>query len=83
VHAGDGDTVLQPHQLGQHLGALDDGNVDIARRAAAISGLSRLIAELVHDDFGTATFSALWPSCDLARPLRQPLTLAASQASEP
>ena len=27
VHAGDGDAVLEAHQLGQHLGALNDGNL--------------------------------------------------------
>ncbi len=27
VHAGDGDAVFEAHQLGQHLGALDDGNL--------------------------------------------------------
>jgi hypothetical protein len=31
VHASHGDTVLQAHQLGQHLGALDDGQVPGAR----------------------------------------------------
>ena len=27
MHAGDGDAILQPHQLGQHLGALNHGDV--------------------------------------------------------
>ena len=27
MHAGDGDAVLEAHQLGQHLGALNDGNL--------------------------------------------------------
>ena len=27
VHAGDGDAVFEAHQLGEHLGALDDGNL--------------------------------------------------------
>ena len=27
VHAGDGDAVLEPHEFGQHLRALDDGNL--------------------------------------------------------
>ena len=27
VHAGDGDAVLEAHQLGEHLGALDDGDL--------------------------------------------------------
>ena len=31
VHAGDGDSVFQAHQLGEHFGALDDGNVQAAR----------------------------------------------------
>ena len=26
VHAGDGDAVLEAHELGEHFGALDDGN---------------------------------------------------------
>ena len=29
VHAGDGDAVLQPHQLGQHFGALNHRNVQL------------------------------------------------------
>ena len=31
VHAGDGDAVFQPHQLGQHLGALNHGDVQLVR----------------------------------------------------
>ena len=31
VHAGDGDAVFEAHQLGQHLGALNDGNLAGAR----------------------------------------------------
>jgi hypothetical protein len=27
VHAGDGDSILEAHQLGQHLGALNHGNL--------------------------------------------------------
>ena len=27
VHSGDGDAVLEAHELGQHLGALNDGNL--------------------------------------------------------
>src|SRR5215472_9153104 len=32
VHAGDGNAVLQAHQLGQHFSALDDRDVQVARR---------------------------------------------------
>ena len=31
MHSGDGNAVFQAHQLGQHLGALDHGNVQPAR----------------------------------------------------
>jgi hypothetical protein len=31
VHSRDGDTVLQPHQLRQHFGALDDRDVLLVR----------------------------------------------------
>ena len=35
VGAGDRDALLEPHQLGQHLGAADDGNAPRARRRRA------------------------------------------------
>jgi len=31
VHARDGDAVLQPHEFGQHFGALDDGDMQAGR----------------------------------------------------
>ena len=44
VRAGDRDAVLEPHQLGQHLGARDHGDLRAAR-AACTSTLSRDTAD--------------------------------------
>ena len=44
VRAGDGDAALQPHQLGQHLGA-PHHRQPLARAPRRAPGLSRLIAD--------------------------------------
>ena len=50
VHAGDGDAVLQAHQLGQHLGALDDRDVRAVRFGDL--GIVRGNRGTGDDDFG-------------------------------
>jgi hypothetical protein len=61
VHAGDGDAVLEAHQLGQHLGALNDGNLAGAGLDAP-RDLWRSTAELVTTTVAPATLAASWPS---------------------
>ena len=60
MHAGDGDAVLQPHQFGQHLGALDHRNMQPARFGDF--GIIIAMAELVTTTSAPAMFSAAWPS---------------------
>ena len=60
MHAGDGDAVFEAHELGEHFGALNDGN--LAGSASTTSGLVGATAELVTTTVAPATLAALWPS---------------------
>ncbi len=50
MHAGDGDAVFQAHQLGEHLGALDDG--DLARSRLDDLGIALVDGGAGDDDAG-------------------------------
>ena len=82
VRAGDRDAALQPHQLGQHLGAAHDRQA-LARARPTSSGLSRLIAVETTTTSASPRFAAAWPMAIVAPLSRRRLTLALSAASEP
>ena len=60
VHAGDGDAVFEAHELGQHFGALDDG--DFAGAGLDDFRIAGETAELVTTTVAPATLAASWPS---------------------
>ncbi len=70
VRSGDRDAVLQAHQLGEHLGALDDG--DVAR--ARFEELGVVAGDGARDDqhVGVADVARAMPDVDLHAELLEP-----------
>ena len=66
--AGDGDALLEPHQLGQHFGAAHDGQAFFARGGEF--GIVALDRGRDHNHRGVAEVCGVMADEDLARPCR-------------
>jgi hypothetical protein len=71
VHPGDGDRVFEAHQLGQHLRALDDGNLS----GVSLDDLGIGLADrgAGHDHRGARHVPCLMAFIDRGAQLRQPV----------
>ena len=71
VHSGDGDAVLQPHQLGQHLRPLDHGN--LARMRLQHLGVGRRHGRAGHHHRRAGHVGGVVALVDRRAQLRQPV----------